>query len=157
MALVRRMRQKTGVGRATQQPVQFMQLAALAFPTDPSCFACVPEPLAVKQQEAVATRRRAVALIEPGNPGNCRVQQRFITIDMLRRGIEPVGEESEMQFAFRARKVVDLQMLDLFLDRRGRRQHRRHRDKCAQMRGYAAAEFQSRQRRCAEAAASRSD
>ena len=60
--------------------------------------------------------RRTVALIEPGNPSNFRVQQRFITVDVLRRGIEPVGEESEMQLAFRARKVVDLQMLNLFLD-----------------------------------------
>ncbi len=28
--------EKAGVDRATQQPVQFMQLAALAFPADPS-------------------------------------------------------------------------------------------------------------------------
>ena len=57
-----------------------------------------------------------------------------------------------MQIAFRAREVVDLQTLDLFLDRRGRRQQRRHGDERAQMRGHAVAEFQSGQRRCAEAA-----
>ena len=62
--------EKARVGRATQQPVQFMQLAALAFPADPSRFAGVPEPLAVQQQEAVATRCRAVAPIEPGDAGS---------------------------------------------------------------------------------------
>ena len=39
--------EKTGVGSAAQQPVQLMQLAALAFPTDPACFAGVPNPLAM--------------------------------------------------------------------------------------------------------------
>ncbi len=43
--------QKARVGRAAQQLVQFMQLAALAFPADPSCLAGIPEPLAVEQQE----------------------------------------------------------------------------------------------------------
>src|SRR5271163_2013285 len=144
-------RQKAGVGRATQQPVQFMQLAAFAFPADPSCLARVPEPFAVKQQEAIASWRRAVATIEPGNPGNRCVQQRFIAFDMLCRGIEPVGEQSEMQLAFRACEVVDLQTLNLFLDRRFRRQQRWYHDQSAQMRGHAAAEFQSGQRHCAEA------
>ncbi len=93
------MAQKAGVGRAAQQPVQFMQLAALAFPADPARFAGVPDPLAVQQQEAVAAGRRAIAPIEPGNAGRCRFQQRLIAIDMLGRGIEPVGEQREMQLA----------------------------------------------------------
>ena len=125
---------ETGVGRTTQQPVEFVQLAALAFPADPSRFAGVPEPPAVEQKEAVATRRRAVALIEPGNAGHRRFEQRLIAFDMLGRRVEPVGEESEMQFAFRARKVMDLQTLDLCLDRLGRRQQRGHGDNRAQIR-----------------------
>src|SRR6185437_10037729 len=85
--------QKAGIGCATQQPVQFVQLAALAFPADPLCFPDIPEPLAVKQQEAVATRRRTVVLIEPCNAGDCRFQQYFVAVGMLCRGIEPIGEK----------------------------------------------------------------
>ena len=44
---------------AAQQPVQFMQLAALALPADPPSFAFVPDPPAMEQQEAVAAGRRA--------------------------------------------------------------------------------------------------
>ena len=46
--------QKTGVGRATQQTVQFMQLAALAFPTHPTGLARVPDPATMQHDEAVA-------------------------------------------------------------------------------------------------------
>ena len=109
---------KAGVGRAAQQPVQLVQLAALAFPADPPRFACVPDPPAMEQQEAVAAGRRAIALVEPGDAGCRRFQQCRVAVDMLGRGIDPVGEQSEMQIAFRAREVVDLQTLDLLLDRR---------------------------------------
>ena len=143
--------QETGVGRAAQQPVQFVQLAALAFPADPPRFACVPDPPAVEQQEAVAARRRAIAPVEPGDACYRRFQQRRVAVDMLGRGIEPVGEQSEMQIALRAREVVDLQTLDLLVDRRHRRQQRRHRDEGTQMRGHATAKFQGRQQRRAEA------
>ena len=84
-------------------------------------------------------------------PAIAVLQQRLIAVDMLGRSIQPVGEQSEMQIALRARQVVDLQTLDLLLDRRGRRQQRRHGDERAQMRGHATAKFQSRQQRRAEA------
>ncbi len=110
--------QEARVGRAAQQPVQFVQLAALAFPADPARLAGVPDALAMQQQEAVATGRRAIAPIEPGNAGDRRIQQRRIAVDMLCRGIQPVGEQSEMQVTLRTGEVVDLQVLDLRLDRR---------------------------------------
>ena len=44
-----------GVGRGAQQPVQFVQLAALALPADPPRFAFVPDATAMQQQKA---RRR---------------------------------------------------------------------------------------------------
>ena len=144
--------QEAGVGRAAQQPVQFVQLAALAFPADPPRLAGVPDPLAVQQQEAVAAGRRTVAPIEPGDAGDRRFQQRRIAVDMLGRGIQPVGEQREMQVALRAGEVVDLQMLDLLLDRRRGGQQRRHRDERAQLRGHAVAQFQGGQQRRAEAA-----
>src|SRR6202046_5345698 len=42
---------EAGVGGAAQQPVQLVQLAALALPTEPSPFAFVPDPPPVKQLE----------------------------------------------------------------------------------------------------------
>ena len=129
-----------------------MQLAALAFPADPASLSGIPHPLAVQQQETRAAGRRAITAIEPGNAGCCRFQQRLIAIDVLRWGIEPVRDQREMQFPFRACKVVDLQKPDLLFDRVGCREQRRHRDERAQVRRDAATKFQSRQRRCAEAA-----
>ena len=46
------------VGRAAQEPVQLVQLAALALPADPPSFAFVPDSPAMEQQEAVAAGRR---------------------------------------------------------------------------------------------------
>src|SRR5471030_1220091 len=43
--------QETCVVRTAQQPVQFMQLAALAFPTHPLALGGVPQASAVQQQE----------------------------------------------------------------------------------------------------------
>ena len=57
-----------------------------------------------------------------------------------------------MQFASGACEMMHLQMLDVFLDRRGRRQHHRHPDQSAQRSGHTVAEFQSGQRHCAQAA-----
>ncbi|HEY2619454.1 MAG TPA: hypothetical protein VGI78_19090 [Acetobacteraceae bacterium] len=99
----------------------------------------------MKQHKAVTARSRAVALIEPGNTGYSRFQQCLIAIDTLCRRIEPVGEQSEMQLSFRARKMMDLETLDLLFNRFGRRKHCRHCDDRTQMCGHTIAEFQSRQ------------
>ena len=50
---------------ATQEPIEFAQFSALAFPPDPAAFAPVPDTLAVQQQETVAARRRSVSLVQP--------------------------------------------------------------------------------------------
>ena len=136
---------ETGVRRPAEQPVQFVQFAALAFPANPSRFAGVPHPPAVEQYKAVAARSWAIALIEPSNTSQRCLQQCLIAIDTLCRSIEPVGEQSEMQLSFRARKMVHLQTPDLILDFFGRRKHCRHRDNRPQMCGHAIAQFQGRQ------------
>ena len=56
-----------------------------------------------------------------------------------------------MEVAFRAGEMMDLQPLDLLLDRLACRQQRRHRDERAQMRGHAVAQLQGGQERGAEA------
>ena len=72
-----------GVGRAAQQPVQFVQLAALALPADPPRFAFVPDATAMQQQKAVAARRRAIAPIETRDAFRRRGDQRRVALGVL--------------------------------------------------------------------------
>ena len=60
-----------------------------------------------------------------------------------------------MKIAFRAGEIVDLQPLDLLLDRLRRREQRRHRDERAQVRGNAVAQLQSAAAASRRTAASR--
>ena len=90
-------------------------------------------------------------------PSRCGGEQSVVAFRVLGRGIDPVGEQREMKVAFRAREMMDLETLDLLLDRVACRQQRRHRDERAQMRGHAVAQLQSGQERGAEAAVSRRD
>ena len=77
-------------------------------------------------------------------PAAASASKRRIAVGVLGRGVQPVGEQGEMQIAVRAGEIMDLQTLDLFFDRLRRRQQRRHRDERAQMRRNAVAELQSR-------------
>ncbi|MCY1219812.1 hypothetical protein D9M72_318020 [compost metagenome] len=52
-----------GVAGAAQQPVQLMQLAALALPSHPLALHGVEHAPAVKQQKAIASRTRPMALV----------------------------------------------------------------------------------------------
>src|SRR3954454_6423228 len=56
-----------GVGSAPQQPIQFVQLTALAFPSDPSALALIPYAPAVQEQETIASGRQSVPAIETCN------------------------------------------------------------------------------------------
>ena len=140
-----------GVGRAAQQPIQFVQLAALALPADPPRFAFVPDAPAVQKQEARSAWRRAVAQIETRDAVRRRGDERRVAVGVLGRGVGPVGHQREMKIALRARKVVDLEPFDLLFDRLRRVEQRRHGDERAQMRGNAVAQLQSRQKRRGEA------
>ena len=140
-----------GVGRTAQQPVQFVELAALALPADPPSFAFVPDPPAVKQQKAFAAGSHAVPPVELRDALHCHGEESLVALGVLGLAIDPIGKEREMKFAFRAREVVDLQALDLLPDRLRRGQERRHRDERTQMRGNAVAKFQSWQERRDEA------
>jgi len=82
--------QERGVGRAAQELVQFVKLAALALPAHPSPLACVPNPPAVEQQEALAAGRRAVAPVEPSDALHCSRKESPVTRDVLGRGIDPI-------------------------------------------------------------------
>src|SRR5271156_3576424 len=51
---------KGGGGRAAQQTIQLVQLAALALPSHPAAFGFIPDAPAMKQDESLASRTRRV-------------------------------------------------------------------------------------------------
>ena len=56
-----------GILRTAQQSVQFVELATLALPPNPTLLAFIPDPAAVQQQKSVAARRHAIALVQECN------------------------------------------------------------------------------------------
>jgi hypothetical protein len=134
-----------------QQPVQLVELAALALPSDPAPLPFVPHAAAVEQEEALAAGGRPVAPVQLGDAFGRRLDERFIALDALLVGVGPVREQGEMQLVFRAREMVDLQALDLLFERLARRQQDRHGDQRAQLRRHAFAQREARQDRRAYA------
>ena len=57
-----------GIVRSAQQPVELMQLAALALPSHPFAFARIEPAMTVQQEEAVARRAGTVAPIQLLDP-----------------------------------------------------------------------------------------
>ena len=56
--------QEGRVGRAAKQPVQLMELAALALPADPLSLPRVPDPAPMEQEEALPFRARVMAAVQ---------------------------------------------------------------------------------------------
>ena len=118
---------EAGVGGAAQQPVELVELAALALPSHPLLLRLAPDPSPVQQEEAVARRRGSVALrFSRAIPRGRRVQQRLVVRGASAGGVGPVREQREMQVALGRGQVVDLEPLDLLLDGSACRQQRRH-------------------------------
>ena len=103
---------ESGVGRAAQQPVQFVELAALAFPPDPTRFAFVPNPAPMQKKETGSAGSRAIAQVEPCDAFRCRDDERGVAFDLFGRSVGPVRHQREMQIALGAREVMDLKPLD---------------------------------------------
>ena len=142
---------EAGVLRASQQPVQLDELAALALPAHPALFARVPDAMAMQQQEAVASIAGTVALVELRDALRRFSEQFLVAPDMFGRGIAPIREQGEMQGASGAGEVMDFQPLHLlgncgFADEQGGdHNHGPHR------RRNSVAQFQGRQELSAEA------
>ena len=137
------------VRRAAQHAVQFVKLAALSFPTDPTLLAVAPNAPTMQKQEARAARRGAVSFVETIDSCLSGGQQRRIARTALVAGIGPIREQREMQAAFGARKVMNFETFHklrnfFFVD-----QHRRHDDDRAQRFRHAVEQRQRRQRHCA--------
>ena len=132
------------VGRAAQQPIQLVQLAALALPADPAPFAFVPDPPTMEQQEAGAAGRRAIAPIEAGDARRRRPQAvpRRLRRARSRHRSSRTAERNEDR---RRGSRGDGSPVARSAPRSPPRgQQRRHRDERAQMRGNAIAQVPKR-------------
>ena len=99
----------------------------------------------MQQQEARAARARGHSVVESCNAVARDGDQLLVAFGSLVVRVEPIGEQGEMQVAFRTGEMMDFQPLDLLLDVFGRGQKRRHGDQRAQMRGNAIRKLQARQ------------
>ena len=109
--------QKAGVRGPTQQPVHFVQLAALALPADPAALALIPHTAAMQQQETVSARRRAMQKVETSDTIRGGRQERFVTGGVLRFTVRPVREQGKMQRAVLACQEMQLQPCHLLGNR----------------------------------------
>ena len=107
----------------------------------------------MQQQETFAARGRAVAAVEPRDAEHGDVEQRFVgrLVNSVSAS-DPVREQREMQLVVGGGEVVDLEPVQVFLDRRARAQHHRHRHQRAQFLGHALAQREARQAARADAA-----
>ena len=118
--------QEGRIGRAAQQLVQFLELAALAFPSHPAFLPVAPDAATMQQQEAVACRARAVKMVQPRDACRGKVEQRRVPRGVLAGGVRPVRKQREVELAFGRRQVVNLEALELRFQRRARREKRGH-------------------------------
>ena len=88
-------RHERRIGGATQQPVEFVQLAALALPADPPGLAAIPDAPAMQQEEARAIPHRPIQGVQPRNAGGCLAQKCIVAGCMLRFAVLPVGDQRE--------------------------------------------------------------
>ena len=144
-------RQDAGRGRAAQQCVQFLELAALALPPHPATFGLVPRSLSMQEQEpGPAAGSLAMPLVELINARGCSGEQFIVADNLLGGGVEPVREQRESEIAFAIGEIVNLQPSDQSLDVVFiGEQHRNHHERAKAGR-HTVVEVQARQRFRAE-------
>ncbi len=142
-AVVRR--EERRVGRAAQQPVQLVQLAALAFAAHPRALRAIEHASPVQRREARSARPGGVARVQVRDRRVDDGQQRQVVVAVLAIAVGPVGHDREVELARRARQVMHLERRDLLADLVGRRQQRRHRDQRPRVGVGAAREVERRQ------------
>ena len=135
------------VGRAAEQAIELVQLAALALPAHPATLALAPETPAVEQIEAGLTvAGGAVAPVELGDAGARRGQQGLVVGGVLLRAVRPVGQQREAERAVVVGEVVNTQVRDLLGDLRPAGQERRHDHEGLQLGRHAVGQLEPRQR-----------
>ncbi len=108
---------------APEQPVEFLDLSALALPPHPDVFLGVPAPRAMKQEEAI----RMVRTEPPVEGFDARlrgVENRLILGELAGVGVGEIAEDGEMDAGI---EVAQREHLDVLEERRHRRRARQHR------------------------------
>ena len=143
------------VGRAAQQAIELVQLAALALPSHPASLRLVPDATPVQQEETIGTFGGRMAAVEPDDAGGGRRHEVGVSRVGLRVGVRPVRQEREMHGAAGIGEIVHFQPLKLLVDGRAGRQQRRDGDEGPQLRRHARPELEAGQQHRAEAAGDR--
>ena len=137
--------EKTGIGCAAQQTIEFMQLAALAFPANPFPLACVPQPPAMQKEEWLPAVRGRIARVQICYSRRRFGEKRLVGCAMFRCAVAPVGQQRENKIPVRIGEVENFEPFNLFADFRNTREHCRHRDNRAQIGGNPLLKFQTGQ------------
>ena len=132
------------VGGASQQPVEFFDLAALPLPPDPCVFQRVPAPLAMKQEEPVGVLG-AEPPVERLDSRPRSGNERRIVGQFARVGVGEVAEDRKMKMRVEVAEREHFDVLQQHGDRVGARQHRRHHDHRSRIVGNAVREIEARQ------------
>ena len=132
------------VGRPAQEPVQLLELPALALPAHPGALPLVPLPHAVEEEEAVPP-----ALAEAGvqrlDAAAGRGEDGFVPGQLARRGVGEVAEDGEVDAGVEVPEREDLEVLELPLDALHAGEQRGHDHQGARVLRDAGREIESRQ------------
>ncbi len=133
-----------GVRDAAQQPVEFLDLSALALPSHPHALAGVPAPFAVEQEEAVRMAGAEAAVeIDDARPRG--VENRRVARPFARVGVGEVAEDREVDPRIEVAQREHLDVLQQRRDPVDARQQRRHDDHRAGRRRHALREIEAGQ------------
>src|SRR4029077_3971299 len=95
----------------SQEPVEFLDLAAFALPAHPRVFPGVPAPCAMKQKKAIRVLGTE-SLVEMLDALARRGKNRRIAGELARIGVGEVTENREMNARIQVTQREDLDMLE---------------------------------------------
>jgi hypothetical protein len=130
------------VGGAPQQPVPFLDLAALALPAHEDALARVPLPHAVDEVEAVVAAL-GVACVQGVDPGSRGAQDLRVVRHLARGGVREVAQDREVDARIEIAESQHLEVLEQLGDPRDAREQRRHDDHGSRALRHAAQEVEA--------------